>query len=245
MFFLSQGCGGSQAIGAGPGQLEINGNDMARRKGDVNADYIATRDELVARVMAFVATPEGAGAGLRVLAAKAGVSMATLRHYFGDRDGVFTAVMTRFGEEGAVYLARSAVPEGGFPESVHTLVDFILLGFSFEQVLGIHVAALQEGPASPAIAVAYLEHALDPIIAAVELRLKAHIGLGEMRRADVRVAAMGLVSPLYLACLHQGPLCGTRTRPLDMPTFARAHADAFVAAYSTRSPVRELTDPAS
>jgi AcrR family transcriptional regulator len=204
---------------------------MARRKGDKNADYEAARTALLDLLLPFVITAEGADAGLRVLAEAAGVSMATLRHYFGDRTGIYRAIMRRFGDDGAVYMAQGAIPQGAFPDSIRQLCQFILLGFSFEQVIGMHGVGLREGPKNPSIAIAYLEHVLDPTIATVELRLKAHMAQGDMRRVDARVAAMGLVSPIYLACLHQGPLCGTKTRPLELSLFVDAHAEAFIVAY--------------
>jgi AcrR family transcriptional regulator len=209
---------------------------MARKIGDRNADYDATRTSLIERLMPFVVTQKAGDAGLRVLAEAAGVSMATLRHYFGDRGGVYAAVMIRFGEIGATHLAKAAVPDGAFPVSIKALCHFILQGFQYPPALAMHAVGLREAPRNQAVAIAYLEHVLDPTIAAVEIRLKTHMAAGEMRRADSRVAAMALVSPIYLACLHQGPLCGTETRLLDLAEFVDAHAEGFLAAYRQARP---------
>jgi AcrR family transcriptional regulator len=210
---------------------------MARRKGDKNADYEVTRLALTDALMSFVVTQEGADAGLRGLAEAAGVSMATLRHYFEDRSGVYRAVLKRFGEMGAGYLAQSSTPQGPFPQSMNQLCAFVLEGFSVSFLLGMHSAALREGPKNQAVAIAYLEHVFDPTVAAVELRLKAHMSLGDMRQADARVAALGVISPIYLAALHQGPLCGTQTRPLDLNAFVESHAEAFIVAYAGKAAI--------
>lgn len=54
----------------------------------------------------------------RDIAAATGVSVPTLRHYFGDRESLLSAHLEAFGLKGAPYLERLADSELPFTESV-------------------------------------------------------------------------------------------------------------------------------
>ena len=52
-----------------------------------------------------------------------------------------------------------------------------------------------------------------------------------MRNASTRVAALSLISPVYVSMLHQHGLSGHDLRPLDLMELARELAANFVRAY--------------
>jgi AcrR family transcriptional regulator len=211
---------------------------MPRRAGDRNADFEATRAGLLDKLRPLFVSAEGAGAGLRVFAQVAGVSVATLRHYFGDREGIVVALLERFGEEGAPYLEITRNPAGPFPDSMKQLAAFVSQGFGFPVVLSMHAAGLREGARARRAGVAYLERVLEPTLQAVEQRLIAHMHAGDMKRTNARHAALAFVSPIYLAHLHQGAMCGDSVRPLDVPEMLADHVQGFLAAHAKSRSVR-------
>ena len=69
---------------------------MPRPKGVRDADYNNKRTALLHRMMEQVIGREPARPSMRQLADAAGVSVPTLRHYFGDRTAVFAAMLEEY-----------------------------------------------------------------------------------------------------------------------------------------------------
>ena len=65
---------------------------MARPRGTRSEDYEAKRAALIAKLRDRLRAP-GPRPSLRELSVAAEVSQPTLRHYFGDREGLVRAVM--------------------------------------------------------------------------------------------------------------------------------------------------------
>jgi hypothetical protein len=78
----------------------------------------------------------------------------------------------------------------------------------------------------------YVQELLEPTLQSAEARLSRHIADGELRRCDVRHAALELVCPVVLGLLHQVQLSGARCRPLDVERFLADHLDTFLRAYA-------------
>jgi AcrR family transcriptional regulator len=199
---------------------------MARPRGTRSQNYVERRDELLAKVGAALAGLYPVRPSLRDLAEAAGVSQPTLRHYFGNRDGVIAAHLERFGGQGAPYLARLREPEGALPESLAAAARNIVIGLTLPGLATEQAAALGEGLAGAGPG--YIAHVLEPLVEAVRARLAAHIDAGDMRPADTRAVALQLVSPLFVAALHQLHLGGAKSHPLDMEALAR-HVSATLA----------------
>lgn len=204
---------------------------MARSKGSRNAGFEAQRRALAERLRARLADGASPRPSFRELAAAAGVGVATLRHYFGDRDQLLRDVMAVHAPAAAPHLAFLRQPSASFAESIAAASAYIALGLRQKVVAELHAVGLSEGLGRPQIGAAYLREILEPLVEAVEARLSAHMARGEMRPADARAAALGLVSPVVLAHLHQLALGGCDTRPLDLEAFVRTHSEAFVRAY--------------
>ncbi len=200
---------------------------MTRTKGARNSDYEARRAALAARLRARLARAGGKRPSFAEMAAAAGVSLATLRHYFGDRDGAVAAVLALHAPLGEPHLATLRQPAGMFAASIRAAAEHIAAGLAEPIVAELHAVGLAEGLDHVATGPAYLRALLEPMIQAVEARLDAHVASGQMQKADTRVAALGLMAPLMLAHLHQDWLGGSALRPLD----GRAHRDAHVAAF--------------
>lgn len=204
---------------------------MVKTKGAKSSGHDQKRAALLRAFRERLIAPNLPPPSLRELVAAAGVSMPTVRHYFGRREDLVTALLQDFGRQGAVYLEQARTTDLPFDASIRALCQGVSIAFSYG-LLDIHTLGLREGLCNDPVGPAYLDHVLEPTILAIEDRLKVHQQRGEMRPADTRVAALGLISPLLLGYLHQGELGGAQTRPLDKEQFLAAHCEAFFRAYA-------------
>lgn len=207
---------------------------MGRPSGTRNPDFEATRAALVRAMAARLGEPDGPRASLRELAAAAGVSASTLRHYFGTREGALAAVLAHWHEQGRPYML--AVATGPLPPVGASLAGLLrevgeaFQRFGLDQVFAVGLAV---GLRQEALGPAYLNEVLDPTLEAVEARLARHVARGELVAADMRHMALSLMAPPLLALLHQGALGGTRCRPLDYARLCEEHLAGFLRAYGT------------
>ena len=193
-----------------------------------SADYDVKRRQLLGRIAIRFKQPDRPS--LRELAVAAEVSVPTLRHYFGDREGVVAAVLADAHARGAPFLALAARPDGPLPHSLRTGLTQVVQGHLFA-VGGFHAIGLTEGLLHRTMGPHYLQTILEPALQAFELRLQAHIDLGELKHINVRHAALGLVAPVVLFMLHQGELGGHRVRPGGPGELVDYLVEAFVAAF--------------
>lgn len=205
---------------------------MSRTAGARNRDYDARRDALAVAMIPRLLAPDGPRVSARELAAAAGVSVPTLRHYFGGRGGAFAAAIGAMRRLGAMHLDRAArEPHGGVSRSLHWFVSELILGWEQFGVGGMVGSAIAAGMFDTEVGPACVNDILEPILQGAEVRLAGHVAAGEIAVPDVRAAALTLVAPIVLALLHQGPLGGAGCRPLDVRAFARAHVDRFLVGY--------------
>jgi AcrR family transcriptional regulator len=200
---------------------------MARPKGTPSALHQARRAALLEAIRGRLVQPNQSPASLRELAVAAGVTIPTLRHYFGKRDDLVAALLADLGRQGEVHVARVAVADLPFRDSIADYVAYVRMGFRFG-LSEIHTLGLREGLRQDRLGPAYLNAILEPTIQSLETKLKMHQDKGDMRTSDVRVAALQLISPLILVFLHQNELCGDRVRPLNIDAFCADHVDNFV-----------------
>lgn len=197
------------------------------------ADYDGKRRALLGRLAGRFKQPDRPS--LRELAAAAAVTVPTLRHYFGDREGVVAAVLADAYARGAPFLALAARPDGPLPQSLRSGLLQIVQGHLFA-LGGFHAIGLTEGLLHRTLGPHYLQTILEPALQAFELRLQAHIDAGELRPLDVRHAALGLVAPVVLFMLHQSELGGKRVRPGAPEDLVDHLVDGFVAAFGAKEP---------
>lgn len=196
-------------------------------------DYDGKRRQLLGLIALRFKQPDRPS--LRELAVAAGVTVPTLRHYFGDREGVVSAVLADAYARAAPFLALAARPDGALGPSLQTGLAQIVQGHLFA-VGGFHAIGLTEGLLHRTLGPHYLQTILEPALQAFELRLQAHIDRGEMKAVDVRQASLGLLAPVVLFMLHQGELGGQRVRPGAAQDLIAFLVSGFVAAYATAQP---------
>lgn len=216
---------------------------MARTKGARDLDYDGKRREMLEKMTIFLMQRNGARASLRDLAAAAGVSGPTLRHYFGDRHALVAAVLEeclRRGRPGLEAQRSSALP---LKASITAYAEDLVAALTAEKSVrlgDIFAFSLAEGFLDPAYGRPALDFILEPTLQALEARLAEHAARGELRDgADLRAAALMLASPLLLACLHQQQLDGCCVRPLGLPELVDTTCEAFVRAFAAQPPTAE------
>ena len=208
---------------------------MARTRGSRNADYDEARLALARKVRTRVMKPDGLRASLRELAAAADSSVATLKHYFSDREGVLTAVMESQHIDAAPYLAMASTPIPGD-------VRASLLGYLkrleeawFKRGVGvIQASSLAGGLSTFALGPTYVNHILEPLLGTVETLLRRHVELKDLAPLNERYAGLQFLAPVVLALFHQDSLSGHTCRPLELKAFFVEHVDMFLRAYPAR-----------
>ncbi|MEZ5457982.1 MAG: helix-turn-helix domain-containing protein [Steroidobacteraceae bacterium] len=170
----------------------------------------------------------------RELALAAGVSVPTLRHYFGTREALIKAVFANALEGASVHLqrARSTEHEGEALEpALAAFLQRVVKGWTTGHVGSLHRIGLAEGLRNPGTGLDYLVDVLEPTLQALETRLRGYVAQGVIVDCDTRHAGLMLLSPILLALLHQHDLGGTRCRPLDINALIDEHVRVFARAY--------------
>lgn len=210
---------------------------MPRAKGVKNADYEIKRRELLKRMLPRFARLDQERPSLRQLAAAAEVTAPTLQHYFGDRRGVVAALLEEHRRCGEARLKQASQPNGDFAGSMrdfaHGLVQEMQATASVR--LGdVMAASLCEALGDTHVSPLALTYVMDPAVDALVARLEQHAARGEMIQADLRAAALMLLSPLLLAVLHQDQMGGRERRRIELRGLADEISSAFVRAYAAR-----------
>jgi AcrR family transcriptional regulator len=208
---------------------------LPRAKGVKNADYEAKRRELLDRMLPRFARLDIERPSLRQLAAAADVTAPTLQHYFRDRTGVVAALLEEYRCRGAARLDTVSQANGSFAESMREFAQSLVFGMQARGAVrlgDVMAASLCEGLADPQISPLALDHIIDPALDALVVRLQAHAARGEVIEADLRAAALMLLSPLFLAVLHQDQMNGCESRHIELGALAEHVSSAFVRAYA-------------
>jgi AcrR family transcriptional regulator len=206
---------------------------MGRRPGARNRDYDETRSALAASLSTHLLREDGTPATLVDLAATAGVSATTLKHYFGDRDGLYAAALEAARRDGAAYLAEGTTPgDRGPGETLPALLLGTVLAWRRYGLGRVFAGGLALGLGSSRRGPSFVGEVLEPFLQAVESLLREHAERGDLPALPPerrRAVALSLLSPVVLALLHQDGLGGGDVRPLDVEAFARDHADLVLA----------------
>jgi AcrR family transcriptional regulator len=202
---------------------------VGRKRGSHNADFEATRSRLLELLGERLGEPDGVGASLRELAEAAGVSTATVRHYFKDRAALIEAYLEHCNRLGARYLLMVAMDplQDSAKASLRWTLDQIHIGLARSALGKMHALGLRAGLESPGLGPAYLRTLLEPTLRCVEVRIERHQARGELVGRDPRLLALALVSPLLLAMLHQRSLFGCDLRPLDVGALVESLVDSI------------------
>jgi len=206
---------------------------MPRTKGALDANHEETRKNLLNKVRARMTNTGAERLSFRELAAAAGVSVPTLRHYFGTRADLVAAVLRQIHELGKLHIEAVSRPTLNFEASLVEVASMLADGVRYGGMDRVHTLGLTEGLGDSRSGPEYLSSILEPALQAVEARLIAHQQHGEMIEVPPRHAALILVAPLLLAFLHQNRLGGAQVRPMEIKDFIGEQVRMFLKAYGT------------
>jgi AcrR family transcriptional regulator len=220
-------------------------NLVPRPKGARDADYAVKRSALLRKLSARLIQLDDTRPSLRQLAIAAGVTVPTLRHYFGDREDLVEAVLEEFFVHGERYLEQGGEPNGELEHSVRAFLkrfaEVLVEGPKLGDMIAI---AFLEGFYSRRLGPAALNFVIEPPLQAMERRLAAHQARGELGDIDLRCAALMLISPLVVACMHQQQMFGDQVRPLNVAPVIDSSVSSFMKAYgvpaSSSEPLHRL-----
>jgi AcrR family transcriptional regulator len=205
---------------------------MGRLAGSRNADYQVTRAELLSQLRKVMAAPGGLRLSDRELAAQVSVEPGTLRHYFGNRDGIIHALFILDHGLGATALDLVANgPLGPVYESLRGTLEYIHQGFKFGGLGDVHVVGLGVGLGQKTHGMHYVNELLEPTLQCIEIRIARHQVQGDLAKGSPRHAALQLFSPALMVFLHQYSLGGDGCRPLDIQAFLNQLVADFIRAH--------------
>ncbi len=197
---------------------------MGRLKGSRNRDYDARRHALAMAVAGALVDDTGAPRSVKELASRVSVTVPTLLHYFGDRDGIVKAAFAAVGTEGAARVSLldelAKRPLAAALEGFATNLIDAFRGFGLGRIFS---SALALSLGHPDLGPEFLRHLLEPSLRHAEQLAAALVARGELEVPDVRSFAVTFVSPLVLALLHQDALGGRHERALNLDAFLESH----------------------
>ena len=211
---------------------------MSRPSGRRNPDFEQKRAELTQRAREAL-LERGAGASFRELAEATGASVTNLKHYFGDRDGLFEAITADMQRRGQPFMDDASVPRSADPhEALRRFLHGLVTAWRFFGVGRDFVVGLAEGLGSERRGPSYVTHVLEPTLQSCEGLLGALIEGAALPPLDRRAGALALVGPVVLGLLHQDALFGAACRPLDVDAFVEAHVRGWLQGYARPAPAR-------
>jgi AcrR family transcriptional regulator len=200
---------------------------MSRPAGRRNADFDASRVELLDRILHSVAQSPHRSS-FAELAEVSGVARTTLRHYFGSREELLQAMLEHMEVLGQraekLHPEKQGLPlEDALRERLRGLVFAWRVG-----VGALFVAGLLWGLGDEKLGPIYVRSLLEPLLVRCERQLGELLGAQGMTEERARHAALALLSPVILALLHQESLYGVKCRPLDIDAFIEEHLQSFL-----------------
>jgi AcrR family transcriptional regulator len=205
---------------------------VTRTKGSRNKDFEQTRAALLRKVQDHLLDHPDPTLSFRALAEIVGVGVPTLSHYFGNREGLWKAVMAQFQQDGQAHIKRAFEFR---PKELEASLKSFVTNLSFGWQMGlcaVHQFGLSSGLVDPELGQSYVNELLEPTVQALEKRFALHEAEGTFPSGDHRHAALCFLSPLLIALLHQDALLGKRCRPLDLKAFADEHVARFIKAWA-------------
>ncbi len=188
---------------------------MPRPLGSRSPDYDQKKDRLTQTLADHVLGADLTRQSFRQFAAAADVSEPTLRHYFGDREGVAAEILRALAERAAPLWTAVAEPAENAAQAVDAYVAISKIGVAHGAFARAHAFGLVEGVADAELGRAYLSELLEPSLKALETRLRPFLP-SESDPAAARAAALMLFAPMLLAVIHQDLLAGKQAAPMDL-----------------------------
>lgn len=193
---------------------------MPRPSGTRNHDFDEKRAALLNTLTRYALTADLRRPSLRQFAMAANQSEPTLRHYFGDRQGLVIEILENLRSRAMPLWIAFEEPSENVDAALDAYFALVSEGLRHGQFARAHAFGLIEGLADEMVGRAYLEKLLEPALQSLCDKLRVTPG-GPSSEAGLRAAALAILSPLMLMTLHQDLLGGAKTAPIDMEAVTR------------------------
>lgn len=182
---------------------------MADQEGGVRR--VANRRDLILDAAQVLFARDGYGStGIRAIAAKVGISEATIYHYFRSKDEILNAIITRTAE-GQLQAYRFP-PEMSLEEVLRDVGEMFLNAMALRTNRDLIQLLLTESAHDKHRAELYLSQIWDQGLAALEEAIAAR--LPEHSHATVGTIAKMLLASLTCFVVHNETLAAVAGRPL-------------------------------
>lgn len=200
---------------------------MGRPPGQRNLKFEESRSAMLDQIIKAVsAMPHRSS--FAELADMAGVSRTTLRHYFGSREALLSALLEHMKVIGDQMRSRYPDPTHlGLEDALRASLSRLVLAWRVG-VGALIVSGLVWGLEDEKLGTGFVQAMLEPLLTGFEQQISLRLSASGMSAQQARFAALALVSPLVLALLHQDALHGASCRPLPIEEFMEEHLQRFL-----------------
>ncbi len=205
---------------------------MARPAGVRNQDYDHKRAVLLGTLTEHALSAALTRPSLRQFAIAAHQSEPTLRHYFGDRQGLVIEIISELAVRAATdwkVMTEPAADQTGAVRDFMAHANSIVVQERFAHA---HAFGLIEGLADESVGQAYLERMLEPSLKVFSIKLQSTPG-GPQDADLLRASTLAATAPLFMLAVHQVLLGGTRAVPINMDRTLSHLQDLLVHAFET------------
>ncbi len=187
---------------------------MSRPAGVRNHDFEQKRTELVRKLTDHALESDLRRPALRQFAQAVGASEPTLRHYFGDRNGVVVAVLEEIGRRAQPVWNAVSMGATDIPTAMEEYFRLSTAGMRHGGFVRAHAFGIVEGCADLELAKAYQTIVLRPALLSLTVKLSRTKG-GDGDPNERLAAALMMFAPLLAIGLHQDMLGGREIEPMD------------------------------
>ncbi|MEN0064441.1 MAG: hypothetical protein AAGA48_20000 [Myxococcota bacterium] len=202
---------------------------MGRTPGTRNANYEMRRATLAEAALRAFLGPSGQPNSFRAIAQEIGEDPRTLRHYFGNADGLYQATFETLKERSQRFRDEVLSRRDQGPLAALTFYCQSMStgwGYGMDRVFHVALACgLENEVRGPVV----IEHLFEPMLSVGEELFAYYAETGALDIRDPRMAAVSFLPPLLFALIHQDSLRGREVRPFDVQGFIADHVDRFIA----------------
>lgn len=188
---------------------------MPRPAGVRNQDYDHKRAALLGTLTEYALSAALTRPSLRQFAIAANQSEPTLRHYFGDRQGMVIEIISELARRASSNWKAASEPSPNPEEAVRNFMSIACADVIQDRFTRAHAFGLIEGLADDIVGQAYLERMLEPTLKVFSDKLQATPG-GPQDSDKLRASALAATAPLFMLVVHQYLLGGSRSLPINV-----------------------------
>jgi AcrR family transcriptional regulator len=200
----------------------------------------AQRRALILQVAADVFSQEGYTAtSIDMIIDRVGGSKRTIYSAFGNKEGLFTALITEFADDALKVFEAEGQHGAPLPDILYQLAQRMMSAYMSPVLLGIYRAIIAEARRFPHLSQAFYERGPGRAAASLRKVLDLAVASGEIGSIDTQVAADHFIG-MVRDNLHLQVVLGLRAAPDpdEVEKAARSAVDIFLHGVAVTPPRR-------